>query len=89
MLASEGDLGMFDTDGIAPEAPLFQTGYLIPGGREMCPGQRRYRPVYPNREVRQRLAASLLTYLTGRDPQREKHCSALEELLGSGDLVGL
>ncbi len=89
MLASEGDLGMFDIDGIAPEALLFQTGYLTLGGREMCHGQRRYRLVYPNREVRQSLTASLLTYLTGRDPLREKHRSALGELLASGDLVGL
>ena len=89
MLVSEADLGKFDVDSIAPEALLFQTGYLTIGGQETRRGQRRFRLVYPNREVRQSLNASLLTHLTGHDAQREQHRDALEDLLLSGDLAGL
>ena len=89
MLVSEADLGKFDVDSIAPEALLFQTGYLTIGAQETRRGQRRYRLVYPNREVRQSLNASLLTHLTGHDARREQHRDALEDLLLSGDLAGL
>ena len=89
MVVNEDDLGKFEVDNIAPEALLFQTGYLTIGGQETRRGQRRYRLVYPNREVRQSLSESLLTYLTGKDPQREQHRDALEELLAQGDLAGL
>ncbi len=89
MLVSEDDLGNFEVGSIGPEALLFQTGYLTIGGRETRRGQRRYRLVYPNREVRQSLNESLLSYLTGNDPQREQHRDALEELLAQGDLTGL
>ena len=86
---SEEDLGKFEVGNIAPEALLFQTGYLTIGGQETRRGQLRYRLVYPNREVRQSLNTSLLTYLTGRDPRREQHLDALEEFLARGDLTGL
>ncbi len=89
MLVSEDDLGKFEVDSIAPEALLFQTGYLTIGGQETRRGQLRYRLVYPNREVRQSLNTSLLTYLTGKDPHREQHLDALEEFLARGDLNGL
>ena len=89
MIVTEDGLGKFDVGSIAPEALLFQTGYLTIGGQETRHGKRRYRLVYPNDEVRQSLNASLLTYLTGQDPQREQHCDALEELLVGGDLAGL
>ncbi|MCY4535322.1 MAG: AAA family ATPase, partial [Bryobacterales bacterium] len=89
ILVSEDDLGKFEVGSIAPEALLFQTGYLTVGGQETHYGERYYRLVYPNREVRQSLNASLLTYLTGRDSQRLQHCDALAELLATGDLPGL
>ena len=89
MLVSEDDLGKFEVDYIAPEALLFQTGYLTIGGQETRRRQLRYRLVYPNREVRQSLNTSLLTYLTGKDPYRERHLDALEEFLARGDLTGL
>ncbi len=88
-LVSEDDLGKFEVGSIAPEALLFQTGYLTIGGQETHYGERHYRLVYPNREVRQSLNASLLTYLTGRDSQRLQHRDALAELLATGDLAGL
>ena len=89
ILVSEDDLGKFEVGSIAPEALLFQTGYLTIGGQEMRRGQLRYRLIYPNREVRQSLNTSLLTYLTGKDPYREQHLDALEEFLARGDLTGL
>ena len=89
MLVSEEDLGKFEVDSIAPEALLFQTGYLTIGGEETRRGQKRYRLIYPNREVRQSLNKSLLTYLIGKDSLREQHRDALEELLVRGDLTGL
>ena len=89
VIVSENDVGKFDVGSIAPEALLFQTGYLTIGSQETRRGERRYRLVYPNREVRQSLNTSLLTYLTGNDLQREQHRDALEELLAQGDLPGL
>ena len=89
MLVSEDILGKFEVGNIAPEALLFQTGYLTIGGRDTRRGQPRYRLVYPNREVRQSLNMSLLAYLTGQDTYREQHLDALEELLARGDLTGL
>ena len=89
ILVSEDDLGKFDVGSIAPEALLFQTGYLTIGGRETCRSETCYRLVYPNREVRQSLTASLLDYLTGGDPQRRQHRDALGDLLVQGDLAGL
>ena len=89
MLVNEDDLGKFEVDNIAPEALLFQTGYLTIGGQETHHGERCYRLVYPNREVRQSLNSTLLTYLTGRDPRRPQHRDALAELLANGDLAGL
>ena len=59
------------------------------GGHETRRGQRRYRLVYPNREVRQSLNTSLLSYLTGSDTLRERHRDALEDVLAQGDLAGL
>ena len=89
MLVTEDGLGKFEVGRIAPEALLFQTGYRTIGGQETRRGKRRYRLVYPNRELRESLNASLLAYLTGQDPQRERHIDALEELLAGGDLIGL
>ena len=88
--ASEALLSTFDVDTIAPEALMFQTGYLTIGERERSDDSIEYfRLVHPNREVRQSLNESLLAYLTGGDLERERHKDALEDLLASGDLVGL
>ena len=89
ILVSEDGLGRFEVGSIGPEALLFQTGYLTIGGQETYYGERRYRLVYPNRVVRQSLNASLLSYLTGNDLQREQHRDALDEILAQGDLPGL
>ena len=59
-------LSSFDVDCIEPEALLFQTGYLTVRNVERIGGVRIYRLGYPNREVRQSLHRSLLTFLRGR-----------------------
>ena len=63
MLASDDLLSAFDVDEIAPEALLFQTGYLTIREREDLGGETFYRLGYPNREVRQGLNRSLLRRL--------------------------
>ena len=61
MHASETLLSAFDVDFIAPEALLFQTGYLTIAEVEEQPNDYpRYRLGYPNREVRRGLNESLL-----------------------------
>ena len=62
--ASETLLSTFDLEFIAPEALLFQTGYLTITGVEEQPNDYpRYRLDYPNREVRRGLNEHLLDAL--------------------------
>ena len=90
LIASKALLGTFDVDGIAPEALLFQTGYLTIGGREQgAHGSVDFRLVYPNREVRQSLNLSLLNHITGDASRREQQSRVLQRLLPAGDLDGL
>ena len=90
MLASEALLSTFDVGGIAPEALLFQTGYLTIGGRERGEdGIEYFRLVYPNREVRQSLNLSLLNHITGDPSRRERQSQDLQRLLRTADLNGL
>ena len=88
MVSSASLLGTFDVDRIAPEALLFQTGYLTVRATESRGGRTRYRLGYPNREVFQSLHESLLVHLT-RDPQRERNGDRLYDLLTAGDVAGL
>ena len=88
--ASEASLSAFDVDSIAPEALLFQTGYLtISKCEESDDGFEYFRLVYPNREVRQSLNLSLLNFITGNAIRREAQSHALLQLLGTADLDGL
>ncbi len=88
MVGSASLLSTFDVDRIAPEALLFQTGYLTVRATESRGGRMRYRLGYPNREVFQSLNESLLAYLT-RDPRRERNGDRLYDLLTAGDVLGL
>ena len=85
--ASEALLSEFDVDAIAPEALLFQTGYLTIRGEDRRGGRTVYRLGYPNREVRQGLSESLLDRLAP-DPRRERHAARLYDVLASGDATG-
>ena len=61
--ASAALLSAFDVERMAPEALLFQTGYLTIVDVERHDGQRFYRLGYPNREVRRGLNEGLLDAL--------------------------
>ena len=56
-------LSSFDVEAIAPEALLFQTGYLTIADEQEIDGYPQYRLGYPNREVRRGLNESLLDAL--------------------------
>ena len=64
MFADDALLSSFDVDRIAPEALLFQTGYLTIEESSDRIGRTRYRLGYPNLEVRQSLNEALLKRLT-------------------------
>ena len=66
---------------MAPEALLFQTGYLTMKHVETDPGGRpRYRLGYPNHEVRQSLNESLLDALAPNAAARSPGGDRLHEL---------
>ena len=88
MLATE-ELSTFDVDEIAPEALLFQTGYLTIREQERLAGMAIYRLGYPNREVRAGLNERLLRRL-GQDGTRQTANSAqLHRLLEADDVAGM
>ncbi len=89
LLASSNLLSQFDVGDIAPEALLFQTGYLTIRGIEDFDGEAGYRLGYPNREVRQSLNRSLLDRLPGHGSRREGESLRLRKVLATGDLAGL
>ena len=89
MLGSDELLSTFDVDAIAPEALLFQTGYLTIQHTEPRGGRMFYRLGYPNREVRQSLNESLLNHLIGHSSRRVEHSARLYDLLLINDFEGL
>ena len=89
MRASDELLGAFDVDDIAPEALLFQTGYLTILDAEDTGGELLYRLGYPNREVRQSLNRSLLNALAPAATRRLAQGDGLRRLLQANDFAGL
>ena len=83
---SEALLSTFDVEHIAPEALLFQTGYLTIQESERRAGRTYHRLGYPNREVYQSLNEHLLDHLTGNRGEREESRTRLHDLLLAGDL---
>ncbi|WP_338114225.1 ATP-binding protein [Thiorhodococcus mannitoliphagus] len=83
-------LSTFDVERIAPEALLFQTGYLtIHKAEEPLLGHWIYTLGYPNHEVASSLNAALLSEYTD-DPSRSfAHRLRLLDLLLANDLDGL
>ena len=65
MIADDSLLSSFDVEEIAPEALLFQTGYLTIESYSQRVGRTSYRLGYPNLEVRQSLNNALLKRLAG------------------------
>ena len=91
--ASASLLSAFDVDAIAPEALLFQTGYLTIAAEDQAPdGFPRFRLRYPNREVRRGLNESLLDALAPdwrRAEGAESNGAALRRVLAAEDWTGL
>ena len=89
MWSDEALLSKFHVGQIAPEALLFQTGYLtIREGRTR--GMRtHYRLGYPNREIRVSLNVSLLDAMTPPNAGRTAPTFAVVDRLAAGDFAGL
>ncbi len=83
-------LSRFDVRDMAPEALLFQTGYLTILGEERAfDGTPLYRLGYPNHEVRRSLNASLLAALTPPEAARGNPGLTLVERLRERDFAGI
>ncbi len=87
--ASDDLLSKFDLEDIAPEALLFQTGYLTVLESEEVDGEPSYRLGYPNREVRQSLNRALLGSLLGTGRQSHHGRVGLSKVLRDGNVAGL
>ena len=81
-------LSAFDVDAAAPEALLFQTGYVTIAETEILDGYSRYRLDYPNREVRRGLNRGLLDALAP-DWRRAGSGAVLRRVLAAEDWTGL
>ena len=83
-------LSKFDVNDVAPEALLFQSGYLtILGEEQAFDGSALYRLGYPNYEVRRSLNRSLLAALTPPECAGRRPDLRLAERLGTNDFAGL
>ena len=89
MVTSEDLLSTFDVERIAPEALLFQTGYLTILETRGVGSRRRYRLGYPNREVRESLNMALRNRVLEASAERVQQADRLGEALESGDLAGV
>ena len=89
MLGTEDLLSAFDVEKIGTEALLFQTGYLTIHSEEDVGGETVYRLGYPNREVRQSLNRSVLSYLVQDSAEPAKNRIRLARLLEAHDCGGL
>ena len=89
-MVGTGDLlSAFDVDDIAPEALLFQTGYLTICDETSVGERALYRLGYPNREVRQSLNERLLRHLVRDATRQTANAVRLEALLAANDFAGL
>ena len=89
LFGSDEVLSSFDVDDVAPEALLFQTGYLTIRDVQSVSGTRYYRLGYPNREVRQSLNQSLLRRLVRGAVHGAEPGPRLLTLLRAADFPGL
>ncbi len=89
MTGTDELLSRFDLDDMAPEALLFQTGYLTILEERRLGGKKFYRLGYPNRAVRQSLNEHLLTAMAGAASRKGDRDIRLHELLEGNDLAGL
>jgi len=87
--ASESLLSAFDVDHLAPEALLWQTGYLTFTGSRRIGARTEYSLGYPNLEVESSLNDALLKGLMGDATQAERVVSRLYDVLVAADLEAL
>jgi len=86
--ASEALLSAFDVDHLAPEALLWQTGYMTFTGSRQTGVRWEYSLGYPNLEVEAALNDALLEGLMGDASEGEQAVSRLYDLLLAADLDG-
>ena len=89
IVATDRLLSSFDVGAIAPQALLFQAGYLTITESEERYGEWLYRLGYPNRAVRQSLNSSLLGFLVRDRRKKLKNTDRLFDLLEAADIAGL
>ena len=89
MIASESLLSTFDVDDMAPEALLFQTGYLTIQAEQNEGGKRFFKLGYPNREVKQGLNENLLRWMVRSHTDQQSNSARLPRLLIANDWAGL
>ncbi len=87
--ADEALLSAFDVDHLAPEALLWQTGYLTFTGTRQIGARREYSLGYPNLEVSAALNDSLAKALIGEPGQASELASRLYDILVAADLEAL
>jgi len=90
MLADDDLLSAFDVDWIAPEAMLWQTGYLTIAERLNTPQGGLYRLRLPNHEVRTALNRALLnSWMPDAGRATVNAALALYQILAKGDIAAL
>jgi len=89
MIADDSLLSSFDVEEIAPEALLFQTGYLTIAESVNEDGETWYRLGYPNREVRQSLNKVLLARLAGDAAKSPRSTRNLRQCFREHNLPGI
>ncbi len=89
MIADDALLSSFDVEEIAPEALLFQTGYLTMAESASENGETWHRLGYPNLEVRQSLNRVLLARLAGDAANSARSARNLRRCFREHDLAGV
>ena len=89
LVADEALLSAFDVDHIAPEALLWQTGYLTFTGSRRLGARLEYTLGYPNLEVEAALNDSLAKAMIGDPGRASELASRLYDVLVGGDFAAL
>lgn len=88
-VAMEELLSTFDVDAMAPEALLFQAGYLTIASKFSMGTRIEYTLKYPNLEVQSSLNGTLLKALKGGTSETDRQTGQLYRLLHANDFDGL
>ncbi|MCU0933969.1 MAG: ATP-binding protein [Thiobacillaceae bacterium] len=89
LIADDSLLATFDVDRIAPEALLWQTGYLTFHGRRELAARTEYTLGYPNKEVESALNDALIKAYLGDPGLASRQTSRLYDCLLADDFPGL